>query len=853
MQVNFAFSFRKMALFAIYVFLLSPLFVSAQTTQGTDFWVTFMRADDDNPTELSLTISSKTACTVTINNPYTGWSQQVSMGNNDLQEVVIAKTDCYVGTNEAEIVTNRAIHVISTEDISVFAGNWRSKSFDVTNVLPTVALKDEYIVQTYTPSDHEDNNQGSHFAIVAIEDNTIVDYVPTAATTGNPSGGAGGGTGSGGEWGAPARMAAALDTVRTDTLMAGQVWYVWSGQRNGLTADLSGTYVKARNGKSIAVFNGNPHTNIPFEIRDRDHLFSQAMPTAYWGTRFTVTASETRKKDKIRVLAINDGTTVTINGDSVYTFDFATNPRRFYEFELGDASVAGDGTPVISGTSCFVETSCPCAVHLFMVSNRYDYPVSPYCDGDPAMVWINPIEQVIDEITFGTYQDYNHYVNVVTTASNVSSMQLDGTSISANFQTLLGNSNYSFARMSIPSGTHTLKGDAGFIAHVYGYGEKESYGYSAGGATKPLEQSITINGDVYSASSENVLCDNDGIIDFTCEPNYEVENITWCFGDGSPLESGRELTTISHEYANPGIYYAYVLVSRLSSNLCQGQLAQDSIPIKVNIEQLHVSLDSVSEFICAKTGTFNIYYTNETGGAISAAAIEFDDAAKAQGFSNTNLAVTPAFFEVQIPEVVEPAQTYTAQLVVTGDCADEILSVSFMVNYAADSVLAQRWNDVLAVKNLASITGHYDFRSFQWYKNGSAIPAEQGGNLSYIYLNSDVWDSTDTYHVELVNAAGLKLCSCPTELQDKSNDTNFEFETAIDVKETTVQASAAIRVSVTENGFARFWNVMGHLVSTTPLTQTENKVQAPDRAGIYLLEIELNTGDRKTEKITVTK
>lgn len=52
--------------------------------------------------------------------------------------------------------------------------------------------------------------------------------------------------------------------------------------KDNAEGDLSGTYVKARNGKKIAVFQGCPHTNIPYQVKQRDHIFSQAMPTQYW-------------------------------------------------------------------------------------------------------------------------------------------------------------------------------------------------------------------------------------------------------------------------------------------------------------------------------------------------------------------------------------------------------------------------------------------------------------------------------------------------------------------------------------------------------------------------------------------
>ena len=42
------------------------------------------------------------------------------------------------------------------------------------------------------------------------------------------------------------------------------------------------------------------------------------------------------------------------------------------------------------------------------------------------------------------------------------------------------NPNFAYAQMNISPGDHTLSGPQGVIAYVYGYGIRESYGYSAG-------------------------------------------------------------------------------------------------------------------------------------------------------------------------------------------------------------------------------------------------------------------------------------------------------------------------------------------------------------------------------------
>ena len=251
-----------------------------QSTEGKDFWVTFMQADQDpnNDLTLSLSISSREDCQVIISNPFTNYSDTFKVTANVMLPVELytgnvlaqnARTAmettgkvCYAVNSEK--VDTCALHVTATANISLFATNYKKATFDATNVLPTPSLLDEYIIQTYTPSDHDGANatQGSHFAIIAAEDNTIVDYCPTVLTkTANDSLNIAkakidfyeGDTSKLSEREIYWLNYTVGDTLESPVLKAGQVYYVWTGKKDKDAGDLSGTYVKARDGKKIAV------------------------------------------------------------------------------------------------------------------------------------------------------------------------------------------------------------------------------------------------------------------------------------------------------------------------------------------------------------------------------------------------------------------------------------------------------------------------------------------------------------------------------------------------------------------------------------------------------------------------
>ena len=554
--------------------MLAPAGAQTPSTEGRDFWVTFLRADADNPSELKLTISANKTCSVTINNPSTGYLETLQVtGGSSEEHIVTDNASCYSSTSEQKTTT--ALHVTADEDISLFAGNYREKSFDAANILPTSALLDDYLIQAYPPSDHGNSPQGSHFAIVAVEDNTVVDYViPSGVTTnGNKSG-----------------------AQFTPALNKGDVWYVWTGNKEGNAADISGTTVKARNGKPIAVFQGCPHTNVPDKVRNRDHIFSQAMPTAYWGTEFGITASLLRRRDIVAVMAINDGTQVFINdkdGDKVlvHTFNFnSSDPqekKHYWTFEIGEELAYCNGSespmygklpePLIIDSSCYLTTSCPAGIHLIMASNRYDLPEqnTPEPDSDPALLWISPIEQVIKEINFSTYDEgiNTHYVNIVTPTAGTAGIKLDGNSIASDFLPIMGNNDYSYARIPIEAGGHNLKGTLGFIAHVYGYGDKASYAYSCGSST--VQRSITFNGLPLiedSVFSGRFCVDQEIDMKLNLGSN-DYQNVFWDFGDGITYSPdidapNEEKKKSSHVYTTPGWYD--LVVSAEYINACTG-------------------------------------------------------------------------------------------------------------------------------------------------------------------------------------------------------------------------------------------------------------------------------------------
>lgn len=524
-----------------FIFFFFGTFVQGQSpsTQGTEFYVAFMKngyktcnaASFPPPEHLTVIVSSRRACQVTVYHP--NWSDTRFVAANGVITIEIPEEYAY--SEYSELVENKGFRITSTDTISLFIANEATYSFDASFVLPTTSLLDEYIIQGHVPMANSSANcpgsNKSAFIIIATEDNTTVDITLKAKT----------------EFG---RNAGSTFSVN---LSQGQSYQVIS-YYGGNQGDFSGSVVKARDCKKISVFNGNVLTTIPETEDDgADHIFEQAMPVAFWGKAFVVTSSAERSGgDIVRITASENGTVIRQNGSIIATI----NAGATHSFQV----------PMNPG-SCFIESSLPCALNLYQTTSGYDNSAN----GDPSMVWISPVEQQINDITFSTFEAQSisiHYVNIVTNAEDVATMRLDGVNIASHFSSVGGNADYMYARVEIEPGSHRLQSSSGFTAHVYGYGYAQGYAYSVGSSTIDLRREIYVNQLAsYEVNADHVFCQfTDLNFHYAASGTYEA--IRWEMGDGTVLHQD---SVTGYHYANGGTYTVRN-IAKLSTVSCTGSL-----------------------------------------------------------------------------------------------------------------------------------------------------------------------------------------------------------------------------------------------------------------------------------------
>ena len=528
---------KKAILLFVLGCLVLPLGAQNASTQGKEFWVSFLgngyRTNDNGGASLpyiinQVLISGKHDCTGTITNPNTGWSQSFSVQANNITTIDHLEDQSYVEASDNERAVEKGLRIVTTDTVSVFCTNIANVSFDASYVLPVHALADDYIVQTYDQSIYTGWNTEyeqyltSAFLIVATEDNTTIDITPTVTSfTGFH----------------PANEEFSI------TLNAGQA-YQYRSTYNGSQRDLSGSRITARDCKRIAVFNGNTLTAIPDSRTSRDMIFEQAMPLQSWGKSFVVTSSFGRTEDYVKVTSSSDNNHIRKNGQPLANLD------------------AGESITFLlteNDASCFIESDYPSAVFLFNTS--YSSSIDHY--GDPSMVWIAPVEQRIDEITFTTFHDIehadidNHYVNIIVNTEDISSVYLDGELISPLlFQRVNGNDNYSFTRKEISHNVHRLSCAHGFNAHVYGFGYAKGYAYLVGSKAVNLSSSLVIN-DVTVQPQETFPYCVEEPITFTAEVNLQNYDLLWNFGDGTTSTDN----PVTHTYHDRRVFNASLSIS----------------------------------------------------------------------------------------------------------------------------------------------------------------------------------------------------------------------------------------------------------------------------------------------------
>lgn len=425
-----------------FTLLLSLLFCMAAPAQGQtlatvgdDFWLGFMNNTGSSNEELRLFITSQVATSGTVEIPLMSWSASFNVVPNVTTTVIVPLN---VGeTLTHDVIDTKGIHVISNDDISLFAINFSIFSADASKILPAQSLGTDYLVSAYRGIT---NITRSEMLIVASEDNTEIEITPSVTTQG----------------GFPAGV------TYTINLDAGECYQVRS---NATTEDLTGTRVTGTlasgDCRPFAVFAGAQCANVPTTCTTCDHLYDQQFPTFVWGTEYYMPSFESTGVYTYRILARDNGTQVSVDGGVLQNL----NSGQFIE-------VNNEALPRQ------ITSNFPVQVIQLMQGENCS------SNGDPAMLILNAHDQKISNVTFSTVSSSvitSHFLNLIVETADIGTVLLDNTPVAAgNFFPFPSNPATSFARVPVVQGSHNIFTPNGFTAYLYGMGNAESYAYSLG-------------------------------------------------------------------------------------------------------------------------------------------------------------------------------------------------------------------------------------------------------------------------------------------------------------------------------------------------------------------------------------
>lgn len=253
------------------------------------------------------------------------------------------------------------------------------------------------------------------------------------------------------------------------------------------------------------------------------------------------------------------------------------------------------------------------------------------------------------------------------------------------------------------------------------------------------------------------------------------------------------------------------------------------------IDQVTMDMGDVTEVCADQTAAqLNAVLLN---GQYDSYRVIFDDKAHAAGFVDQNYEATPFTpVTISLPKEVN-ADVYNGNIIFEKRlCEPQTFPFSFKVLYPA-SIMAQKWDDVVAVKN-TQYNGGYEFVGFQWYKNGQLL---NGETSSRVYMPNNMEEGAE-YVVELTRADGVVLESCPITVQPTPK--------ALKVYPSKLARGEKVTLEGAKNATYQIWNMMGAMERQGTVDEQKIGLEMPQKAGVYLMHLQTDK-EKKVFRIII--
>lgn len=217
---------RKLTLGLFFALIFMQVTAQDFSNKGKEFWLAYCyhvgMVNGGGQPQMSLYITSDQATTYSVEAFGLPVSTPIQNGNITPGQVVQVIIPTAYFVNDEGIFNNRAIRVTAAKPVVVYSYITRSAASGATVCLPVNVLGKEYYSMNFTQASNE-TNSNSYITVVAIEDNTTIQIIPSVDTKGG--------------W-----LAGSVNNV---TLNKGQIYQVLGTTNGNNGGDLTGTIVRS--------------------------------------------------------------------------------------------------------------------------------------------------------------------------------------------------------------------------------------------------------------------------------------------------------------------------------------------------------------------------------------------------------------------------------------------------------------------------------------------------------------------------------------------------------------------------------------------------------------------------------
>ena len=439
-----------------------------------------------------LYFTSDRNATVTVEIPGLNWTRTYNVIANQVTTTEIMPKS---GNQDARLVreglSNKGIHIVASTPIIAYAHIYNQSVSGATLLFPVSTLSREYYSLNYEQVSNQ-NYSYSYAYVIATEDNTTVEIIPSATTVNGIQ---------------------ANQTFRI-VLNRGEV-YTILGRQTGTTSspfgnrflgeDLTGTKIRSvatatSPCKKIAVFSGSGKLSLTCNsnVGSSDNYMQQAFPPSAWGKKYLTVPTAVLPGNIYRIAVKDPNTIVRRNGVPIFNGSLING--FYYEISSSSPELIESDQPVL--VAQYISSATMGRINNNLVpQSSCNSDQSTGTLGDPEMIYLSPVEQTINKVTINSTNNNaitTHYLNIVIHKDGVTpgrQFLVDGVPVVQTPTIHPSDPNYVYFQLNLNAGAHTIEADSGFNAIAYGYGIYESYGYNAGTNVNDLNQFVSVQNE----------------------------------------------------------------------------------------------------------------------------------------------------------------------------------------------------------------------------------------------------------------------------------------------------------------------------------------------------------------------